>query len=240
MPRVTGWVALLGWMVAAVAATGAVTARGAAATQPAATQPAATQPVLGQVRVGMLRYGKHTKTVCFSDGFLATVARETKIKVDRHFFPVTLASKHLFDWPFVVMTGRGSFSLNSHERAQLKRYLQQGGFVLASAGCSAAKWRASFRKLMALMFGSGALKPVKVSDPVFHTIFDIHQVQTLRPTPEHTLMGVRIRGRLVVLFSPVGLNDTADAGGGCCCCGGNELRNARAINADVLAYVLTH
>ncbi|MCA9307730.1 MAG: hypothetical protein KDA16_14465 [Phycisphaerales bacterium] len=27
--------------------------------------------------------------------------------------------------------------------------------------------------------------------------------------------------------------------GGCCCCGGNEIRNARYINANILAYALT-
>lgn len=211
-----------------------------AATQPAATQPATTQPALGEIRVGMLRYGDHDKTTCFSDGFLADVARETHLPVDRHFHPVTLDSKSLFHWPLVVMTGHQKFSLSKSEQARFKRYLEQGGFILASAGCSSAAWHASFQKLIEQIFGKGALKPVLLSDPVFHTLFDIKQIQTLRPTTGDTLLGLRLHGHLVILFSPVGLNDTADAGHGCCCCGGNELRNARAINADVLAYVLTH
>ena len=41
-----------------------------------------------------------------------------------------------------------------------------------------------------------------------------------------TLEGLEIDGRIVLIYSPEGLNDTANAGGGCCCCGGNEIRNS--------------
>ncbi len=47
-------------------------------------------------------------------------------------------------------------------------------------------------------------------------------------------------GRLAAVFSPFGLNDTGNAGGGCCCCGGNELKNAKQINANIVAYALIH
>lgn len=214
----------------------------ALAREPSHARTPATQPTLGQVHVGMLTYGKHKQSVCFADGFLATVARHTTIKMDRKFHHVALGSDELFDWPFVVMTGHGNLTLSKSERAYLKRYLRRGGFVLASAGCASPKWAHDFAALMRSMFGKKALTPIKLSDPVFHTIFDIKQVQTLRATRRRIrmLQALRLDGRLAVLFSPIGLNDTADAGGGCCCCGGNEIRNARAINADVLVYVLTH
>jgi len=48
-----------------------------------------------------------------------------------------------------------------------------------------------------------------------------------------------IAGRLGVVYSPDGLNDTGHTEG-CCCCGGNELRNAIEINVNVLAYALTY
>jgi len=47
-------------------------------------------------------------------------------------------------------------------------------------------------------------------------------------------------GALRIVFAPLGLNDTSNAGGGCCCCGGNEVRNAKLINANILVYALTN
>jgi hypothetical protein len=52
-------------------------------------------------------------------------------------------------------------------------------------------------------------------------------------------VGIRIGGRLGVVYSQDGLNDTGHTEG-CCCCGGNELTNAVQINVNLLAYALTY
>ena len=44
----------------------------------------------------------------------------------------------------------------------------------------------------------------------------------------------------MLILSPDGLNDTANAGPSCCCCGGNEIKSAKEINVNLLAYALTH
>ena len=49
--------------------------------------------------------------------------------------------------------------------------------------------------------------------------------------------GVSLDGRLGVLYSQDGLNDTSHTQG-CCCCGGNELTNSEKITVNVLAYAL--
>ena len=46
-------------------------------------------------------------------------------------------------------------------------------------------------------------------------------------------------GKLVVVYSSDGLNDTSHTEG-CCCCGGNEIQNSMEINANTLAYALLH
>ena len=74
--------------------------------------------------------------------------------------------------------------------------------------------------------------------PVFHTVFDIGELTAKHGTP-HPLEGVSIGGRLGVLYSQDGLNDTSHSAG-CCCCGGNEITNAVQINVNILAYALTH
>ena len=51
--------------------------------------------------------------------------------------------------------------------------------------------------------------------------------------------GVSIGGRLGVIYSQDGLNDSHHTPG-CCCCGGSELQNAVEINVNILAYALTY
>ena len=53
------------------------------------------------------------------------------------------------------------------------------------------------------------------------------------------LRGITLNGKIVLLYSPDGLNDSSNAEG-CCCCGGNEIQNAMEINANILAYALLH
>lgn len=210
--------------------------------QPAVTTAATTQPATqpGAIRVGELIYGGGKTGVCFSDGFLATVARAAGIPLVRHFEPVKLGSDRLFDYPFVVMTGNEAFTLSKAERANLKRYIQQGGFILASAGCSSAAWANSFRKTMAALFGDHALTRVDTRHPLFHSLYDIDAVIVNKADVKSEIDMFAQDGMVRVLFSPLGLNDSIDAGGGCCCCGGSEIRNARLINANALAYALTH
>ena len=88
------------------------------------------------VECANLIYAGTRSSVCFSEEFLSTVATETSINTSRKFKPVKLGDKEVFRFPFAVMTGEGAFTLTDEERANLKLYLEKGGFLLASAGCS--------------------------------------------------------------------------------------------------------
>ena len=197
-------------------------------------------PSQGLVRVGMVVYDRGKTGVCFSDGFLTIVARETGANIHRRFEAVSLASGDLFEYPFVVISGTGRFTLSQDELKNLGAYLSRGGFVLASAGCSNRPWAAGFQEAIRGVFPEARLKPIGLDHPIFHTLYDIDRATSRKGTDQEMLFGLELHGRLVLLFSPLGLNDTASAGKGCCCCGGNEVRNAAQINANILAYVLTH
>jgi hypothetical protein len=56
------------------------------------------------------------------------------------------------------------------------------------------------------------------------------------------LKALEIDGRVVLIHSPDGLNDTdaEDIDPSCCCCGGNEVHEARRINANLLGYALVY
>lgn len=194
----------------------------------------------GQVRVGMLVYGDGLTGTCFSSRFLADVARRTAIRTVRQFEWVDLADEAIFDHPFVIMSGTGLFDLPTSQRQNLLAYLRRGGFLLASAGCSNDLWAVSFRSVIEDLFGNSSLQPLSLEHPIFRSLYEIDRLPTRQPSDSATLLGLEIEGRLAMVYSPVGLNDTARAGAGCCCCGGNELRHASQINANVLVYVLTH
>lgn len=215
--------------------------KGETASEPASIVPDAKQSggePDGIVQVANLVYAGTKSSRCFSDHFLVRAEKESAISTSRRFHAVKLADKATFEFPLLIMTGEGAFRLSDRERENLRRYVERGGMLLASAGCSSSEWDRSFRGEMAVVFPENGLQSIAMNHPMFHTVYEIDRLEgghgQLRP-----LAGVSIGGRLGVVYSPDGLNDTAHTQG-CCCCGGNEIGNAEKINVNILAYTLTY
>ncbi len=189
-------------------------------------------------RCANLIYAGAKSSVCFSDKFLSTVEKETNIAADRKFTPVKLSSVELFSYPFAIMTGEGAFTLLEQERKNLKSYLARGGFLLASAGCSSVEWDRSFRREFKQILPEKKLKKVPMDHALFKTIFDITSIK-LKNGGTTQLEGLEMAGKIVLIYSAEGLNDTPNVKG-CCCCGGNEIKNCHEINANIFSYCLTH
>lgn len=215
---------------------------GAGVSPPLASQPV-SRPVApapeSVIRCANLTYGGRKSSVCFADRFLRQAATDMGVRIEERLRRIRLDSDELFLYPFAVMTGEGSFALSAAEQVRLRTYLERGGFVLASAGCTDPEWDRAFRAALRGAFPHGDLRPLAMTHPVFHTIRDIDELEAKKPAPAK-LEGLDLDGRLVLVYSALGLNDTANAGPGCCCCGGNEILNAHALNANILAYALTH
>ena len=194
----------------------------------------------GVVQAANLIYGQNKTSVCFADDFLAQIQKETNVRTNRRFSPVKLDSQELYLYPFAIMTGEGDFSLTDQQRENLRYYLTAGGFVVASPGCSNDAWDASFRREVAAIFPDIEFVALDFDHPAFHTVYDIDRLVAKRTGAPPQLEGVEIDGRLALVYSREGLNDTANAGPNCCCCGGNEIRNARDVNVNLLAYALMH
>lgn len=190
------------------------------------------------VQVANLIYAGTKSSKCFSDHFLLKAEQDSTISTSRRFHSVKLSSEELFDYPLVIMTGEGAFDLLDSERENLRKYVERGGFLLASAGCSSPDWDKSFRAEMAKVFSDHPLKKLEMNHPVFHTVYDIKELKAKHGVPR-PLEGVSIGERLGVLYSNDGLNDTAHTTG-CCCCGGNEITNCVQINVNILAYALLY
>ena len=192
----------------------------------------------GIVQVANLVYAGTKSSTCFSDHFLVQAEKDSAISTSRRFHAVKLASEELFEFPLVIMTGEGTFELPDSERENLRKFVEGGGFLLASASCSSPDWDRSFRSEMARIFPDHPLAAIGMDHPVFHTVYDISALNAkhgdIRP-----LEGISMGGRLGVLYSQDGLNDTANTQG-CCCCGGNEITNSQQVNVNILAYALLY
>ncbi|MBP7936750.1 MAG: DUF4159 domain-containing protein [Phycisphaerae bacterium] len=218
------------------------------ATRPAASRPAARAHVLEPKQVGgepdsivqvaNLIYAGSRSSKCFSDHFLIQAEKESVISTSRRFHAVKLDSDELFGFPLVIMTGEGPFGLGDAERENLRTFVMNGGFLLASAGCSSPEWDRCFRVELARVFPENSLEVIEMEHPVFHTVYDITALTAHQGLPK-PLEGIVVRGRLGVLYSQEGLNDTAHAQG-CCCCGGNEITNALQVNVNILGYALAY
>lgn len=196
-----------------------------------------------KIQCANLTYAGNKTSKCFSDRFLQRLSLETRIQTEDHFRQVRLDARDLCNYPFSIMTGEGSFSLTEKERVQLRYYLTHGGFLLASAGCSSPEWVQSFRREFAKVFPGRQLIRLKLDHPLFRTVYKIDTLRTTHGTHgadgSATLEAYEVKGRVVMVFSSDGLNDTAHSEG-CCCCGGDEIDKSEFINVDVLAYALLH
>jgi len=191
----------------------------------------------GIVQVANLVYAGTKSSRCFSDHFLIKAERESTISTSRRFHAVKLDSEEIYAFPLLIMTGEGDFRLSDAERERLRDFLTRGGFLLASSGCSSVEWDRAFRREIRAVFPEDPLEQLTMEHPIFHTVYEIQQLQAAHGTPQ-PLTGISLGGRLAVVYSQDGLNDTHHTQG-CCCCGGNELRNAVDINVNILAYALT-
>ena len=213
-----------------------------AAAEPSAAVPDARQSggePDGIVQVANLVYAGTKSSQCFADHFLIEAEKASAISTSRRFHAVKLASDDIYEFPLLIMTGEGEFELSSAERQAMRRYVEGGGFVLASAGCSSTEWDHSFRHELATVFADHPLRAIGMEHPIFHTIYEIRQLEVSHGGKARPLEGVSIGGRLGIVYSQDGLNDTHHTQG-CCCCGGNELVSAIQININILAYALTY
>ena len=212
------------------------------ATNPVPPAPVAPVAISGnEVQCATLIYAGTQKSKCFANQFLSELSKSTNVRTQPQFVPVRMDAQELYRYPFAVLSGEEKFQLTAAERTNLRRYLDNGGFLLASAGCSSKEWADSFRAELKVLFPDRVTQKLAPEHPLFHTVYDIKKSQYHTGKDRFPdLFGVEIDGRIALIFSPDGLNDTGNAGTNCCCCGGNEVKSARQINVNVLAYALTH
>ncbi|MFQ6044974.1 MAG: DUF4159 domain-containing protein [Gemmatimonadales bacterium] len=132
---------------------------------------------------------------------LRAIRKDTDLAVAERERVVRLTDPVLWDVPFIYLTGHGNVRFTDEEVTILRRYLEQGGFLLADDNYGLDE---SFRREIARVFPNRPLVEVPPQHPVYHVVHRFPQ--GLPKIHEHDGLpaqgfGIFIDGRLVVFYS---------------------------------------
>jgi hypothetical protein len=161
-------------------------------------------PAQDSLTVARLRYdggGDWYANPSSLPNLLAAVRDRTGIPTASREAVVSPLDPQLRDYPYLYMTGHGTVRFSRQERAALRRYLLDGGFLHVDDNYGLD---ASFREELAALFPDRALAELPPDHPVFHQLFDLDD--GLPKIHEHDgeppgALGIFVDGRLVLFYS---------------------------------------
>ncbi len=144
---------------------------------------------------------------------LQTFNLKTDVPVKYTVKEMRLSNPAVFNAPLLYLTGHEFFTLNRAEAVQLKKYLENGGFMLAEACCGRKGFDLAFRKIMKALFPASPLRPIPQDNVIFTMPNDVQRVgvtpalqQALgSAVTRPRLEGVEINGHMAVIYSPYAL-----------------------------------
>ena len=104
----------------------------------------------------------------------------TSLKVNPKPKILDLTDDELFDYPFIYIVEPGSLAFSDEERACLRRYLLNGGFLMVDDFWGTAEGDNFFEQI-GLVFPEPQYQPVKLTleHPIFHCVFDLKEMPQL-------------------------------------------------------------
>lgn len=106
--------------------------------------------------------------------FSARLQELTSLKVDPNGHVVRLTDPALFDFPFIYMSNVQGMVLSDGEAGNLRRYLLQGGFLLADDFWAPAAWR-HVREQMRRVFPDREPRELPADHEIFHNVYDLKE-----------------------------------------------------------------
>ncbi len=143
---------------------------------------------------------------------LNSLVEYTTIPINQEEKVVDLADSELFLYPFTYLSGHKLVQFNQQERANFKKYVENGGFVFVD-DCNHdidGLFAKSFEAQMSSLFGPAALKKIPNSHEIYRSFFKFEKGP---PTTSFELNGwgddlvhdylkaIEINGRIGVLYS---------------------------------------
>ncbi len=107
--------------------------------------------------------------------------------------------KDMLQAPIVYFNGHKAPRFSEGEKALLKAYIDQGGFILAEACCGRKEFDEGFRKLMEEMFPDWPLEPLPEGHPVWSAAYNV-------PPGSFKLEGISRGCKTVLVYAPQDLS----------------------------------
>jgi len=203
----------------------------------------------GKFRVGRVVHNAPWKTRPAAFPMLLNQFHEaTGTPVSFEMRDVSLTDPAIFEMPFLYMTSTIDFQLTPEEVTALRKFLNNGGVLLAEAGEGRPSFNKAFREEMAKVLPGKPLQPLAARHDIFTRPIAIPSVQA-RPAlsvkkgnqaqvaPE--LYGIELNGSLAVIYAPHDLSagwEKALAPYAL----GYESHDATSLGLNILYYAITH
>jgi hypothetical protein len=180
--------------------------------------------------------------------FAEKLAQQTSIDVELHEQAqyVSIDDPHLFNYPFIFMTGHLDIRFSADQVRQLREYLERGGFIHAE-DCDirirhgGGRMRSSIHRLMKRVYPDKKFERLDMSHPIYHTLYhhdDYLGGDKLIPSVCDFDEAIMVDDRIVFYFCPSDLNCAWE--GKVCEPGGEEQRRwAFEQGMNVVAYALS-
>jgi hypothetical protein len=132
---------------------------------------------------------------------LKEIRTRTGIPVAERPVQVKLGDANVFSFPYLYITGHGNIKLEDLEIANLRRYLESGGFLHVDDNYGLDE---SFRREIKRVFPEKDLVELPLSHPVFHIFYDfprgVPKIHEHDGKPAQAF-GLFHNGRLVLFYS---------------------------------------
>jgi len=116
------------------------------------------------------------------DNFSHRLTQLTRIHVNPTAASRLLTAADLGDFPFLYMSDPGYMVISPEEKAALRRYLANGGFLWVDDFWGDAEWR-QFAKVMREVLPGREWTVLTPEHPIFHTVFDLNEMPQIPALP---------------------------------------------------------
>jgi uncharacterized protein DUF4159 len=106
----------------------------------------------------------------------------TSMKVDPNGRVMRLTDPDLFDYPWIYMVEPGSLSLREEEVPVLRKYLLNGGVLMADDFWGTVQWN-NFEQEILRVLPDSKFTDLTMDHPIFHSVFDIRVPMNKLQTP---------------------------------------------------------
>jgi hypothetical protein len=156
-----------------------------------------------EVRITRLRYPGGGDWYCDPSSlpnWLREFGRRTGVPTAATEAVVTLDSEDLYRYPLLYVSGHGRIALSDEEVAELRRYLDAGGFLYADDNYGLDP---SFRELVAQLYPDQELVPLGSDHPIYQAFYELPGLPKVHEHDGDPAQGFGIQkdGRLVVFYS---------------------------------------